>query len=445
MAAKRIVVLGGGFAGVECVKHLEKGLRGNSSTEIFMISEDNFLLFTPMLPQVASGTIETRNIVMPIRTILKKARFYEGRVKDIDPKSRKVSIWGTPEKSGVAMDYDYLVVALGSETNFFGMSDLEINSFQMKTLNDAVSVRNRVIDMLEQADNETDPDVKRSLLTFVIVGGGFAGIETAGELNDLLADAVKYYPRISRDEVSVVVIEALHTILPGFSEKLVRFTQNHMAREGIRIMLRTAVTGFDGDEVSIRDLDAEDDGDEDLLHAKTLIWTAGVTPVNTIKRSIFKTDRGKMVVDENLEAEGYPGVFAAGDCALSVDPSTGKPYAPTAQLAEAQAKQVAANLKAIISGGKMSKFRYESRGQMAVIGKRVGIASMFGMHIHGIVAWILWRNVYLSKIPTLSKRLRVFMDWMQDAVFDRDIARLKVLGKSTIKEYESINEVDDFW
>ena len=180
MAAKRIVVLGGGFAGVECVKHLEKGLRGNSSTEIFMISEDNFLLFTPMLPQVASGTIETRNIVMPIRTILKKARFYEGRVKDIDPKSRKVSIWGTPEKSGVAMDYDYLVVALGSETNFFGMSDLETNSFQMKTLNDAVSVRNRIIDMLEQADNETDPDVKRSLLTFVIVGGGFAGIETAG-------------------------------------------------------------------------------------------------------------------------------------------------------------------------------------------------------------------------------------------------------------------------
>lgn len=438
--APRIVVLGGGFAGVECVKYLEKNLK-DSSAEIYMISEDNFLLFTPMLPQVVAGTIQTRNIVMPIRTILKRARFYEGRVKAINPKTRKVSIWGTPEKSGVALDYDYLVVALGSETNFFGMSDIETNAFQMKTLNDAVSVRNRAIDMLEQADNETDPKVKRSLLTFVIVGGGFAGIETAGELNDLLADAVKYYPRINPDEMNVIVIEALPTILPGFPEELVRFTQTRMNRDGISMMFRTAVIGFNGDEAVIRNLDTEED---EHIYTKTLIWTAGVTPVNTIKRSIFKTQKGKMVVDEHLEAEGYPGVFAAGDCALSLD-DTGKPYAPTAQLAEAQARQVATNISAMINSQKMSKFQYKPRGQMAIIGKRVGIASVYGIHIHGIVAWILWRNIYLSKIPTFPKRLRVVTDWMQDAIFDRDIARLKYMGKGRIKEYGSLNEVDDFW
>lgn len=438
----RIVVLGGGFAGVECVKQLQRGLSSNSDTEIVMISEDNFLLFTPMLPQVASGTIQTRNIVMPIRTIIKKARFYEGRVKNIDPVARKVRVWGTPEKSGVTLDYDYLVVALGSETNFFGMSDLEANSFQMKTLNDAVSVRNRVIDMLEQADNETDLEVKRSLLTFVVVGGGFAGIETAGELNDLLADALKHYPGVRHKDVDVRVLEALPAILPGFSEKLASFAQHRMVREGIRIMLRTAVTGFDGNEVAIKDLET---GEAGLLYTKTLIWTAGVTPVNTIKRSIFKTERGKMVVDEYLEAEGYPGVFAAGDCAHSVDPATGKPYAPTAQLAEAQAKRVADNLNAAINGRRMKKFSYVPRGQMAVIGKRAGIASVFGLNIQGVIAWMLWRNIYLSKVPTFSKRVRVALDWIEDAIFDRDIARLKFMGKSFLKEYGTLSQVDDFW
>lgn len=438
----KVVVLGGGFAGVECVRRLQRGLRTNSKTEIAMVSEDNFLLFTPMLPQVASGSIQTRSVVMPIRTIIKKAKFYEGRVKDIDPAIRRVSLWGTPEKPGVILDYDYLVVALGSETNFFGMGDLEANAFQMKTLNDAVSVRNRIIDMLEQADNETDPVVKKSLLTFVIVGGGFAGIETAGEINDLLIDSLKYYPGVHRDELNVLVLEAMHAILPGFSEKLASFAQQRMSERGVEIMLRTAVTGFDGNDVDIKSLDTEE---TDHIHTKTLIWTAGVTPVNTIKRSMFKTDRGKMVVDEYLEAEGYPGVFVAGDCALSLDPATGKPYPPTAQLAEAHAKRVASNLNAAINGRKMKKFSYTPRGQMAVIGKRSGIASVFGMNVQGVIAWVLWRNIYLSKIPTFSKRVKLALDWMQDAVFDRDIARLKFMGRSRLKEYETLNEVDDFW
>ncbi|MXY60645.1 MAG: NAD(P)/FAD-dependent oxidoreductase, partial [Cenarchaeum sp. SB0665_bin_23] len=175
---KKIIILGGGFAGVECAKHLQKKLSKSTDIEIILVSEDNFLLFTPMLPQVASGTVQTRNIVIPIRTIIKKVTFYEGRVRHIDPVTRQVSLWGTPEKPGITLEYDYLVVALGSETNFFGMNDLENNAFRMKTLNDAVIVRNRIIDMLEQANNEPDPDTRKSLLTIVIVGGGFAGIET---------------------------------------------------------------------------------------------------------------------------------------------------------------------------------------------------------------------------------------------------------------------------
>ena len=224
----RVLILGGGFAGVECAKYLQN----DTNMEVILVSESNFLLFTPMLPQVASGTIETRNIVMPIRTILKKTKFYEARIEDINPVSRKVKLWGTPERPGITLEYDYLVMALGSETNFFGMSDVANNSFQMKTLNDAISVRNRMIDILEQAENEKDTDLKRKLLTIVVVGGGFAGIETAGEIHDLLMDAEKYYPNISKDEITVIVLEAMGGILPGFADNLAEAAKKKDGRVG---------------------------------------------------------------------------------------------------------------------------------------------------------------------------------------------------------------------
>ena len=398
---KKIVILGGGFAGLECTRKLEQYFKDNSEIEIVLVSEDNFLLFTPMLPQVASGMIETRHIVMPIRTITKQVIFYEGRVKNIDPYGKIVNLWGSGSKRGVSLHYDFLVVALGSETNFFGMNDLAKNAYQMKTLNDAVMVRNRIIDMLEQAENETNPILKKSLLTFVIVGGGFAGIETAGEIMDLLLDVRKYYPNIKREDVRVIVLEALPNILPGFTESLAGFAQEKLTHHGIEIKLQTAVTSFDGDEVMIKKLDVDKDMTNgsaiSSIQSKTVIWTAGVTPVNTIKRSLFKTDKGKIIVDQNLEVIDFPGVFAIGDCALFLDPKTMKPYAPTAQIAEAQAKVAANNLHAIIRNKEKTKFVYESKGQMAIIGKRTGIASFLGMNIHGILAWILWRNLYYKQ------------------------------------------------
>jgi len=443
---RKIVVLGGGFAGVECTKQLESYFKDDSDIEIVLVSEDNFLLFTPMLPQVASGMIQTRHIVMPIRTIIKKAGFHEGRIKNIDPYGKIVNLWGSGEKRGISLHYDFLVVALGSETNFFGMNDLEKNSYQMKTLNDAVMVRNRIIDMLEQAENEKNPILKKSLLTFVVVGGGFAGIETAGEIMDLLLDVRKYYPNITREDIKVVVLEALPSILPGFTESLARFTQKKLTENGVEIKLRTAVTSFDGDEVMVKDLEEKDEEEAiSAIQTKTVIWTAGVTPVNTIKRSLFKTEKGKIIVNENLEVVDFPGVFAIGDCALFMDPKTKKPYAPTAQLAEAMAKTASYNLHGLIKGESKKKFEYESKGQLAIIGKRTGIASFLGMNIHGLIAWILWRNVYLSKIPTWDKRFRVFLDWIVDLFFDRDIARLKFMVKEPEKEYKELDEVDDVW
>ena len=447
---KKIVILGGGFAGVECAKHLEAEYGKNPNVELVMISEDNFLLFTPMLPQVASGMIETRHIVLPIRTICTKTKFYEGRIKNIDPYGKLVTLWGTGDKRSVSIHYDFLVVALGSETNFFGMADVEKNAYTMKTLNDAVMLRNRVIDMLEQAENETNPILRKSFLNFVVVGGGFAGIETAGELMDLLLDARKHYPTIHREELKVVILEALPMILPGFNEKLAMFAKDKMVERGIDIRLKTAVTSFDGNEVTIKSLDETpsdsiDDSKIDSIRTKTLVWTAGVTPVNTIKRSMFKTDKGKVIINDYLEVPDFPGVFAIGDCALFLDPHSQKPFPPTAQIAEAQAKTAAKNLIALMNNSEKEKFEYHSKGQMAIIGKRTGIATFLGMNISGFWAWLLWRNVYLSKISTLDKKIRVFLDWTIDLFFDRDISRLKLMKKETEKEYKLLDEVDDVW
>jgi NADH dehydrogenase len=447
---KKIVILGGGFAGVECARQLESKFGNDPEIELVMVSEDNFLLFTPMLPQVASGMIETRHIVLPIRTICKKTKFYESRIKNIDPYGKIVTLWGTGDKRSISLHYDFLVVALGSETNFFGMADVEKNAYTMKTLNDAVMLRNRVIDMLEQAENETNPILRKSFLNFVVVGGGFAGIETAGELMDLLLDARKYYPTIHKDDIKVIVLEALGMILPGFNTKLADFAKDKMIERGIDIRLKTAVTSFDGNEVTTKSLDEnpKDSIDTSKINSivtKTLIWTAGVTPVNTIKRSMFKTEKGKVLVNDYLEVTDFPGVFAIGDCALHVDPETQRPLPPTAQIAEAQAKIAAKNLISLIKNSTKEKFIYHSKGQMAIIGKRSGIATFLGMNISGFWAWLIWRNVYLSKITTFDKKTRVFLDWVIDLFFDRDISRLKLMKRETEKEYKLLDEVDDVW
>ncbi len=243
------------------------------------------------------------------------------------------------------------------------------------------------------------------------------------------------------------MLEALPLILPGFEPKLAEFAKEKLIERGIEIRLKTAVTSFDGNEVTTKSLDEDpiDTSEIDAIRTKTMIWTAGVTPVNTIKRSMFKTDKGKVIINDYLEVQDFPGVFAIGDCALFLDPKTERPFPPTAQIAEAQAKTAAKNLKALIKNLQKEKFVYHSKGQMAIIGKRSGIATLLGMNISGFWAWLIWRNVYLSKIPTFDKKFRVLLDWVIDLFFDRDISRLKLMKRDTEKEYKELDEVDDVW
>jgi len=457
---KRILVLGGGFAGVECCLKLESYFGTNSKIEITLVSEDNFILFTPMLPQVASGTIETRHIVTPIRTLIKKIKFYEGKIKYVDPHGKSVALYGTKENRGMLIHYDFLVVALGSKTNFFGMKNVEENSYQMSTINDAILLRNRIIDLLEQAENETDPILRKSLLRIVIVGGGFAGVETAGELNDFISDVSEYYPSISENDVKVTLIEATTEILNGFPQKLASFAKEKLVERGINVILDAGVTSFDGKEVLLKSSSKsnkvllsdsyQQKGHSQLVEinsisSRTLIWTAGVTPIDLVKESLFQTHKGRILVNEYLQVPQFPEVFAIGDCSIFDPALSMKSFPPTAQIAEAHAKIAANNLKELVRGGNLTKFDYSWKGQSAIIGKRTGIASFFGINISGFLAYLLWRNLYLSKIRSSDKKFRVWLDWTLDLFFKRDISRLKIIKKDPPHDYRELDEVDDVW
>ena len=442
---KRILVLGGGFAGVDCTRKLESYFHSDYDIEITLVSDDNFLLFTPMLPQVVAGTIAPRHIVMPLRALCKKARIYESVIRDIDPVQQHVTLEGTPEKIGVRIHYDYLVIALGSKTNFFGLKNVEKYSFTMKTLSDAISLRNRLIDMLEQAENEKNPKIKKRLLTFVIVGGGFAGVETAGEINDFLHEAVSYYHNTEKDDIHVILIEAASTILQGFNKRLTEYAHNKLEKNGIKIVLENAVTSFDGKNVILNKLSKSPSGidSKNVIDCHTLVWTAGVTPVEIIQNSVFKIKKGKIIVNEFLEIPNHPAIFAIGDCS-QLDSETNNKFPPTAQLAEAHAKLTAYNIKQIIENKEKKKFEYKWKGQSAVIGKRYGIAEAMGMKITGFWAWLLWRNYYLTKMPNLEKRIRVWLDWNIDLFSRIDISRYG-FKRDTSKEYRELDEVDDVW
>ena len=445
MTKKRILVLGGGFAGVDCTRKLESYFHSDYDIEITLVSDDNFLLFTPMLPQIVAGTVAPRHIVMPLRALCKKARIYESVVRDIDPVQQHVTLEGTPEKIGVRIHYDYLVIALGSETNFFGLKNVEKYSFTMKTLADAISLRNRLIDMLEQAENEKNPKIKERLLTFVIVGGGFAGVETAGEINDFLHEAVSYYHNTKKEDIHVILVEAASTILQGFNKRLTEYAHNKLEKNGIKIVLENAVTSFDGKNVILNKLSKPSVGidSKNIINSHTLVWTAGVTPVEIIQNSIFKIKKGKIIVNEFLEIPNHPGVFAIGDCSQFDDEVNNK-FPPTAQLAEAHAKLVAYNIKQTIENKEKKKFEYSWKGQSAIIGKHYGIAEVMGMKITGFWAWILWRNYYLTKMPNLEKRIRVWLDWNIDLFSRIDISRYG-FKRDTSKEYRELDEVDDVW
>jgi len=410
--------LGGGYGGVGVLKQLQETFQSDPEVSISLVSKNNFFLHTPLLPEMATGMLTARHIATPIRTFCKRARYYQAKVEQIDLNNNKVTITRALKSQKRELEYDFLVVALGGKTNFFGNKNVEKYALTIKTLGDALVLRNHIISMLESADQEEDPDVLSKLMTFVVVGGGFSGVETVGEINDFVREsAEKFYRNIDVEKIRIILVSASDKILPEIGD-LGEYAMESLTNSGIEILKNTKLVDAEAEQLVF------DNGMK--IPCSTFVWAGGVAVDPVI--SELKTEhspRGNIVVDKFLKLKNHPNVFALGDCASITDERTGKPYPPTAQHAVREAKIVSKNIISSVRDENSQKpFVYQSKGSMAKIGKRNGVALLMGNKIHGFAAWFLWRQYYLSTLPTTEKKFRVAIDWFADLFFPRDITIL---------------------
>jgi NADH:quinone reductase (non-electrogenic) len=411
---QRVVILGGGFGGVYTAIHLEKLLARQSAVEICLVSHDNFFLFTPLLHEIAASDLEITNIVNPLRKLLRKVEVLVGDVNQIDLPNKRVLISRGYRNHSLQIDYDHLVIALGSITNFYGIPGLADLAIPMKSLRDAIQLRAQVIQHLEEANSECDPGDRQSLLTFVVAGGGFAGVETVAALNDFVREALPFYPNLSEDMLRVMLVHSGPVILPELGENLGRHTQKVLTRRGVKIRLNTRVKTMTEDNVSL--------AHHVPIPCRTLVWTAGTVPSPLISLLPCAKERGRIVVNQFLGVPECPDVWAVGDCAFVPDiRNPGKSHPPTAQHAIREGKVVAQNIAAALLGRPLKSFSFKTIGLLASLGRRTGVARIFGVNFSGFFAWWMWRTIYLSKLPGLDKKVRVAFDWTLDLLFPKDV------------------------
>jgi NADH dehydrogenase len=412
---KRILILGSGFGGLYTALHLEKKLRRDSDVELTLVNRENFFLFTPMLHEVAAGDLDLTHIVNPVRKLLRRTHFFNGDIKRIDLKERRVIVAHADDNHDHELFYDYLVLALGSVTNFYNLPGLAENALTMKSLSDAIRLRSRLIKNLEEADFECACEDRSRLLTVVVAGGGFAGVETIASVNDFVREAIEFYPKLTEEELRIVLIEATDVILPELGPQLGAYARKRLAGRGVQFLMNTAVKSVSNNEVNL--------SDGTSLKTNMLVWTAGVSPNPLLNMLDCSKERGRLVTNEFLEVANFPGVWALGDCAAVPDPASGKSCPPTAQHAIRQGKVVGENIVAAINGGRRRRFEFKTIGALASIGKRTGVARIMGVNFSGFIAWWLWRTIYLCKLPRFEKKVRVALDWFLDLLFSKDLVQ----------------------
>jgi NADH:ubiquinone reductase (H+-translocating) len=429
VAKRRILILGGGFAGAYTALHLEKWFAGATDVEIVLAARENFVLFTPMLHEVAASDVALTDVVQPLRKMLRRTRVLIVEIESIDLPRKRVRFLRRDLAQAFDLDYDQLVLALGAVSNFYRTPGIEEHAVTMKTLGDAILLRNRMLEALDIADNHPDEAERRAMLTVVVAGGGFAGAETVGAVNDLLRAAIKFYPNLRKDMLRIVLVHAGEVILPELGESLGRYAQKQLGRRGVEIRLKTRVVGYNGKELTLND------GTQITTHL--VIWTAGITPSPLLAGLPCTIERGHILADACLQVPDWPGVWALGDCAFVPDPlKPGTFYPPTAQHAIRQAPVLARNILARMRGQPLQFFRFRTLGLLAAIGRRAGVAEILGVRFSGIIAWLLWRAIYLSKLPGLQNKVRVSLDWFLDLVFSKDIVELPTLRSPTMSEEE---------
>ena len=411
MDKSRVVIVGGGFAGTGMARRLERRLPAD--WDIVLISQENCITYSPLLAEVVGASILPGHVVAPIRQILKRTRFRMASVSDIDFDQKEVRCSGDWTGS---VGFDHLVLACGTTVNRRALPGMAQHSLPLKTSGDALFLRNRVCVRLEMADMEEDGEQRRWLTTFVVIGGGFSGVEVAGEINDFLRASIKYYPNINRDDCQVILLHAQDRILPELPASLSEHALNRMRARGIDI--RTGISVAEIDERGARLESGQ------LIEGSTTICTVGTASTPLIDKLPLSKQRGRILTEADMSVPNYPGVWAAGDCAAILNARDGQLSPATAQFARRQAQQLAENLSRTIRGQKTRPFSYKSLGQLSSIGHQRAVAQIFGIHISGVLAWLIWRMVYLLMLPTLARKVRVFFEWTWSCLFPPDITHL---------------------
>jgi NADH:ubiquinone reductase (H+-translocating) len=402
-----VLILGGGFAGAYVARLL--GDRGAT-----IVSPENFMLYTPLLPEAASGTLEPRHAVVPIRVMCPHAELLLGRVTTVDLDAHTAQI--DTDAGPRTMHWQQLVLALGAVPRTVPVPGLAEHGLAFKSLAEAINLRNHVLRRLEAADAAQDTEERERQLTFVFVGAGYAGVEALAELSDLVTDAVRYYPRLRAAPRRWVLVDAAPKILPEIPSRLGEYAARELTERGIEIHVGTTLAQASSDEVVL--------GDGTRIPTSTLVWTAGVTPHPLLRKLGLPLDEhGRVEVDEHLRVRGHEDVWSLGDCARVPNTKADHPDPPTCQHALRQARRLAKNLQ-----GDVRPYGYRMLGQVATLGRYKGIADVLGIRIRGFAGWWVTRTYHLYQLPLLSRKLRVVTDWTTSLLFRRDIAELGSLG-----------------
>jgi NADH dehydrogenase len=411
----RVAIVGGGYAGTNVAQALEQELRDAPHVGIWLISDTNYLLHTPMLSEVTASAVGAQHISPALRNFFRRVQVVQGCVERVDLENRVIHLDSNAQPSQQTLAFDHLVLTAGSVPDFFGDTGIEAQAFTFKSLRDAVLLRNQVIDVFERADFERDPEERRRLLTFVVAGGGFAGVELIGALNDFARGMLPHYPNIRHEELRLILIHAHETILEEMSESLGKYAKKKLEQRGVKFILGTRVTGAEAGRVYL---------DEQVLEAETLIWTAGNRPSPLLETlGLPLTKHRQIETDPTFAVPGATGLWAAGDCAHTPDLVAGGFCPPTAQHALREGKRLGHNVAASIKGSPLKPFKYKALGSLAALGYQVAVAEVLGFHFSGFLAWLMWRGIYLVKLPTLDRQMRVGLDWVLDIFFPPDMVQ----------------------
>jgi NADH dehydrogenase len=418
--AWRVVILGGGFGGLYTARKLEK-LLPQGSARVTLINDVNFMLYTPLLPGAAGGTLEPRHVVVPLREQLKGTDLKLARVTGADPANRQVTI-ATADGGSESLTYDQLVVTIGSTSRTLPIPGLEEHAVGFKTLSEAIALRNRLVQTFEHAESIDDDEARHSLLTYVFVGAGYAGVEGLAELQDFASDMLEMYPRCRLHGVRFMLVEARDRLMPEISESLAEFAGHELKRRGIEIRLGTTIERVSADSTEL--------STGEVIPTRTVAWTAGVKPHPIVAElGLPLDDTGRIKVDRYCQVEGFEDVWAIGDAAAVPDPARpGQSSPPTCQHAIREGRTVGTNVVAALGQGTKKPFTYKTLGVFVDMGRYQAVAETLGIRWRGFPAWFLARSYHLMMMPGMRRRARLVTDWTVGLLFGRDSSELGQLG-----------------